>query len=138
MTEPPPRPEVAVGGVAIHRGRLLLVRRGRGVARGAWSLPGGRLEPGESLVEGVVRELWEETGLTVRVVGLCGVAERRSEGAHYVICNHWVIASDPDAATAGDDALAVAWLDREDLGRAEVVPRLTEFLRDRGVLDRLR
>lgn len=133
-----PTPEVAVGGVAIHDGRLLLVRRGRGIARGQWSLPGGRLEPGETLTDGVARELREETGLSVRVVGLCGLAERRSSEAHYVICNHWVVADHPDEARAGDDALAVGWFTRADLTHADLVARLTEFLWHHGVLARLR
>ena len=57
------RPEVAVGAIAVDAGRLLLVRRGHGPAAGLWSVPGGRVEPGEMLVEAVVRELAEETGL---------------------------------------------------------------------------
>ncbi|WP_205745706.1 NUDIX domain-containing protein [Egibacter rhizosphaerae] len=142
MPEPthndPPRPEVAVGGVAIDRQRLLLVQRGRGVATGRWSLPGGRLDPGESLAQGVARELHEETGLAVRVLGLCGLAERRGPSYHYVILNHWVVAEEPDAAAAGDDADAVEWVDRAGLERYELVPRLREFLRSHAVLDRLR
>ncbi|QBI21222.1 NUDIX domain-containing protein [Egibacter rhizosphaerae] len=134
----PPRPEVAVGGVAIDRQRLLLVQRGRGVATGRWSLPGGRLDPGESLAQGVARELHEETGLAVRVLGLCGLAERRGPSYHYVILNHWVVAEEPDAAAAGDDADAVEWVDRAGLERYELVPRLREFLRSHAVLDRLR
>ena len=57
------RPELCVGAIAVEGGRLLLIRRGRGPAQGRWSVPGGRLERGETLAEAVVREVAEETGL---------------------------------------------------------------------------
>lgn len=133
-----PRPEVAVGGIAVVDGRLLVVRRGRGTAQGQWALPGGRVEPGESLAEAVVRELAEETGLSVEVGALCGIAERRGEGYHYVICNHWVTAPAGVDATPGDDASAVAWVDRAQLAAIDAVPRLREWLDDHGVTGLLR
>jgi ADP-ribose pyrophosphatase YjhB (NUDIX family) len=129
------RAEVAVGAVLVRDGRLLLVRRGRGVAVGRWSLPGGRVEPGERLADAVRRELREETGLDVTVGALCGVAERISEQAHYVILDFWVTADGVPAA--GDDAAAVTWADRAALDRLELVDGLVEFLSVNGVLDRL-
>jgi 8-oxo-dGTP diphosphatase len=63
-----PRPDVCVGAVVIDDDRLLLIRRGHGPAAGNWSLPGGRVEFGETMVEALVREVQEETGLDV-VVG---------------------------------------------------------------------
>lgn len=130
-----PRPEVAVGGVCVRDGRLLVVQRGRGVATGRWSLPGGRVEPGETLATAVSRELREETGLDVEVGPLCGIAERISERAHYVILDYWVSAS--GTATAGDDAAAVAWVDRAGLDALDLVDGLIEFLTTNGVLARL-
>lgn len=67
---------VGIGGVVISNGRALLVRRASEPWKGEWSIPGGLLELGESLVGGVERELLEETGLTVRVLGLIDVFER--------------------------------------------------------------
>lgn len=130
-----PRPEVAVGGVCVRDGRLLVVRRGRGVATGRWSLPGGRVEPGETLVAAVTRELREETGLDVEVGPLCGIAERISERAHYVIIDYWVDAA--GTATPGDDAAAVAWIDRGGLDALDLVDGLIDFLTAHGVLARL-
>ncbi len=60
---------VGVGGVIIRDARALLIRRGSEPLRGEWSIPGGILELGETLVEGVARELLEETGLTGESAG---------------------------------------------------------------------
>lgn len=130
------RPEVAVGAVVVRDGKLLLVQRGRGAAVGQWSLPGGRVEAGEALAAAVARELYEETGLRGRVGELCGVAERAGEGWHYVILDYWVDAPSGEPV-AGDDARDVRWAARGDLQRLDLVPRLVEFLDQRGVLDRL-
>src|SRR5271157_6089426 len=72
----PERPVVGVGGVVIENGRALLVRRGSEPLKGQWSIPGGTLELGETLVQGVVREVLEETGFEVRVLDLIEVFER--------------------------------------------------------------
>src|SRR6202521_3228961 len=78
--EYPERPVVGVGGVIIEQGRALLIRRGSEPLRGEWSIPGGTLELGESLEQGVARELLEETGLEVRVLELIEVFDRIFEG----------------------------------------------------------
>jgi ADP-ribose pyrophosphatase YjhB (NUDIX family) len=72
----PEWPMVGVGGVVIDQGRALLVRRAREPALGEWTIPGGLLEVGETLVAGVAREIQEETGLIVRVVELIEALER--------------------------------------------------------------
>src|SRR5215472_13434842 len=74
--EYPDKPIVGVGGVVIEDGRVLLIRRGHEPLKGQWSIPGGTLELGETLVEGTERELKEETGLVVRVLELIEVFER--------------------------------------------------------------
>lgn len=132
-----PPPQKAVGAVCVRDGRLLLVRRARGAGVGLWAVPGGHVEQGESLAAAALRELGEETGLHGQVVGVCGVAERRIDGHHYVIVNHWV---DPDrtAAEAADDADAVTWASRAHLHTLALVPGLWTFLAEHGVLERLR
>lgn len=72
----PEWPMVGVGGVVIDQGRALLVRRAREPALGEWTIPGGLLEVGETLVAGVAREIQEETGLIVQVVELIEALER--------------------------------------------------------------
>ena len=72
---------MGVGGVVVHEGRALLIRRGSPPLQGEWSIPGGMLEVGETLEQGVIRELAEETGLEVSVVELIEVFERIFPGA---------------------------------------------------------
>src|SRR6476620_3543006 len=74
--EYPDRPLVGVGGVVIEDGRALLIRRGTEPLLGEWSIPGGTLELGETLEQGVARELLEETGLEVKVIELIEVFDR--------------------------------------------------------------
>lgn len=136
--EEAPRPVIAVGAVCIRDGRLLLIRRGRGVLIGSWSLPGGHVEHGEMLADAVVRELREETGMVGTVTALCGIAERVSGRHHYVILDYWVaVDAEASPAVAGDDATDVAWVDRAELDELPLVPRLLEFLSENGVLDQL-
>ena len=129
------RPEVAVGAVVVRNRHLLLVRRGRGVSVGRWSLPGGRVESGELLADALRREMAEETGLDVRVGGLVGIAERISDQAHYVILDFW--AETDGTPVAGDDAAAVLWADSDVLRRLELVDGLLDFLSVHGVLAHL-
>ncbi len=74
--EYPDRPLVGVGGVIIDQGRTVLIKRASEPLRGQWSIPGGMLELGESLQDGVAREILEETGLQVRVGELIEVFDR--------------------------------------------------------------
>ena len=130
-------PQVAVGAVCIRDGQLLLVQRGRGVAVGSWSLPGGRVDFGELTADAVVRELQEETGIRGRVIGLCGIAERVFGEHHFVILDYWVDVEAGEAAAA-DDAADVLWADLAALESLPLVPRLMEFLEEHDVLGRLR
>jgi ADP-ribose pyrophosphatase YjhB (NUDIX family) len=128
------RPEVCVGAIAVADGRLLLVRRGRGPAAGEWSVPGGRVEPGETLAEAVVRELAEETGAEGVCDRLVGWAERIGPDHHFVILDFAVTVLDPDTIVAGDDAAEVAWVPLDEVAHHRLVEGLAEFLHEHGVV----
>ena len=132
-------PQVAVGAVALDADRILLVRRGHGPAAGRWSVPGGRVERGETLHEAVVREVAEETGVAVVVDGFLGWVERiddAPDGGHFVILDFRVTVLEPDAPlVAGDDAAEAAWTSFDDLGDLPLAPGLLDFLEETGVLD---
>ncbi|MBA2283156.1 MAG: NUDIX domain-containing protein [Acidimicrobiia bacterium] len=128
------KPAVAVGAIVVVADRLLLVRRGRGPAAGEWSVPGGRVEPGETLAEAVVRELAEETGLEGVCGELVGWAERIGPDHHYVILDFRVTILEDREAIAGDDAAEVAWIPLADVAEQRLVEGLAEFLHDHGVI----
>ena len=129
------RPEVAVGAVCVHADALLLIRRGRGPAAGEWSVPGGRVEWGETLHEAVVRETFEETGLEVVVDRYLGWTERLDDAYHYVILDFAVTALDPTTPpVAGDDAAEATWVPRGDVSDLRLVDGLYDALRDWTIL----
>lgn len=105
MSTPLPAPVPCVGVVCLKGDEVLLIRRGRPPRQGEWSLPGGRIEPGERAVEAALRELREETGVEARISGLLDVVDGLfpEAGRHYVLIDYvaeWV-SGEP---VGGDDA----------------------------------
>ena len=134
MSEAHPRPELCVGAVATFDDRILLIRRGRGPGRGRWSLPGGRVEWGETMAEAVVRELKEETGLDGVCESLLGWIERMTDSYHFVIADFAVTIVDDSDPVAGDDAAEAAWVPLWDVGEMALTDGLAEFLHDHGII----
>ncbi len=132
------RPEVCVGAVAVADDRLLLIRRGHGPAAGEWSVPGGRVEGGETLAEAVVREVAEETGLEAVCDDLVGWVERIGADHHFVILDFTVTVLEPDTLVAGDDAVEAAWVPLDQVASLRLVDGLAEFLQENGILPTVR
>lgn len=143
----------------IENGRTLLIRRGSEPLLGQWSIPGGTLELGESLEHGVLRELQEETGLTVRIVEMIEVFDRiyedevdaagdtgeppgasaRKKGPryHYVIIDYLCERVDGDAK-AGSDVTHVAFATENELEKYGLTETATRILRKAFAMDRAR
>jgi mutator protein MutT len=120
----PIQPIVGVGGVIVKDGKAVIVKRANDPYKGQWSIPGGRVELGESLAEAVRREMYEETGLEVQVGPLIDVFERlqREDGRvryHFVIIDYLCTAVG-GALSAGDDAEDAAWVTSEELERYDI------------------
>jgi 8-oxo-dGTP diphosphatase len=124
-----------VGGI-VHdeRGRLLLVRRGHPPDAGAWSVPGGRVEPGESDAEALVREIREETGLAVAVGRLVGELDRPGPGGVVYAIRDYACVVTGGALSPGDDAADARWFGAADLRGLRVTGGLLETLGGWGVL----
>jgi ADP-ribose pyrophosphatase YjhB (NUDIX family) len=115
----PDHPLVGVGGVVIHRGRVLLIRRGGEPLKGEWSIPGGLVELGEELAEGARRELKEETGLDIEPLEILTVFDRifrkgRRVRYHFVIVD-FACRLRGGRLRPGSDVLEARWVRREEL-----------------------
>ena len=126
MSVDPPRVVVGVAAVIWDKsGKILLIRRGKAPRKGEWSLPGGKVEFGETLLEAVKREVLEETGLTVEVLGMIDVVESVREAdagspdGHYVLIDFGakVVSG---TAVAGSDAAEARWFTLEEIAASEL------------------
>jgi ADP-ribose pyrophosphatase YjhB (NUDIX family) len=126
----PTRPQLAVSGAIFRDGKVLLVRRARSPGKGFYSLPGGRVEFGESLHTALHREVDEETGLKIDIVALAGwreVLPGPAGGGHYLIMSsaaRWV-AREPHLNDEHDD---FKWLEPEAIGDLKVTGGLQEVI----------
>jgi 8-oxo-dGTP diphosphatase len=91
-------------------GRLLLIKRGHEPEAGRWSLPGGRIEPGESDEQALVREVWEETGLVVTPGRLVGTVDRPQPDGRVLVIRDYAAEVTGGELTAGDDAAGARWV----------------------------
>ena len=148
--EYPDRPVVGVGGVVIEDGRALLIKRGSEPLLGQWSIPGGTLELGESLQEGVARELLEETGLEVQVLDMIeafdrifldlaapNVGDRSRPKYHYVIVDY-LCERLAGEAKAGSDVTDVAYAREDELEKFHMTSTATRVLHRAFAMDRER
>jgi 8-oxo-dGTP diphosphatase len=109
-------------------GRLLLVRRAREPGQGRWSVPGGRVESGETDTQAVIREVAEETGLMVEIVRLLGNVQRHAPGAAVFDIHDYCCRVTGGTLRPGDDADDARWCDGQALATLPVVTGLIETL----------
>lgn len=137
----PVRPLVGIGALIIEGDAVLLVKRAREPQKGRWSLPGGLLKVGETVLEGVRREVMEETGLIVEPLQFFTVFERieRDEQGrveyHYVLLDY-ICRVMGGQARPGDDVADLVWVKQTDLnnyqlteGTLPVIHEAFEFLK---------
>jgi 8-oxo-dGTP diphosphatase len=132
--EYPRHPIVGVGGVVIRDNRVLLIRRGTEPLKGEWSVPGGMLELGESLTDGVKREVLEETGLSVRPLEVLAVLDRVQKNGkrvryHYVIIDY-VCRPTGGRLKPGSDVLDARWVESRELPRYKITPKAAAVIAD--------
>jgi ADP-ribose pyrophosphatase YjhB (NUDIX family) len=129
----PGQPIVGVGAVIIHDGKVVLVKRRYEPLAGQWSLPGGRLELGESLEAGLAREMLEETGLEVQVGPVVDVFDRilldpeRKVRYHYVLIDY-LCRPVGGVLAHGSDVAAAEFVDPADLLRFRLTPKATSVI----------
>ena len=124
-----------VGAVATDgQGRLLMIKRGREPGAGLWSIPGGRIEPGETDAEALAREMLEETNLTVEVGQLLGRVQRPFPDGAVIDIRDYAVAVTGGTLRPGDDAADARWVAIADLNSLEITEGLIEALTNWGVL----
>jgi 8-oxo-dGTP diphosphatase len=117
-----------------EHGRLLLIQRGHDPGAGLWSLPGGRVEPGETDAEALVREMREETGLVVEAGELLGSVRRPYRDGDVIDIRDYAATVIGGTLNAGDDAADARWVAEQDFASLPVTEGLAEILTRWGVL----
>jgi 8-oxo-dGTP diphosphatase len=116
------------------QGRLLMIKRGHEPGAGLWSIPGGRIEPGETDAEALVREMLEETGLAVEVGPLIGSVRRPGLDGAVIDIRDYAATVTGGTLRPGDDAADARWVEAADLDSLKITEGLIEALTDWGVL----
>jgi len=132
--EYPDSPLVGVGAIIIDTGRVLLVKRGHPPLAGEWSIPGGALEVGEMVREAAMREVKEETGLSVEAAELLGVYDRVLRDGGGRILYHYVLIDFLCRRVAGElqpasDADEARWFTPEEAGKLPLAADTAEVIR---------
>jgi 8-oxo-dGTP diphosphatase len=116
------------------QGRLLMIKRGHDPGAGLWSIPGGRIEPGETDAEALVREMIEETGLTVAVGRLIGRVRRPGVSGAVVDIRDYAATVTGGTLRPGDDAADARWVAPAELESLDITEGLIDALTGWGVL----
>ena len=118
-------PQVAVGAVVFKDDKVLMVKRSNPPAKGMWAVPGGKINPGETMQQALIREIKEETGLDIEVREIVYVFDVIQYDDNDHISFHYVIIDfscelQGGKLKAGDDALEVRWVSKKDLNQMNI------------------
>ena len=128
-------PVLAVSGVAINADQnILLIQRKNEPAKGLWTFPGGKVEPGETLAAALTREFKEETNLDIDAATLMTTSEAISPQHHFVILVY-KIGSTRGSLSAGDDAQDAQWIALDELKILPTTESVPKVLVDAGLLE---
>ena len=127
-------PICCVGAVLVRDRKILLIQRKNSPAKNLWSIPGGRLNHGESWQAAVEREVKEETALIAYCGSFIGWVERKNHDYRYLIADFEIEADNLEEASPGDDAKDLVFASRRHLDDLELSPGLIEFLTHHMVL----
>lgn len=125
-----PVPLIGIGAVIFNNNEVLLIKRNQAPASGLWSVPGGKMEAGESMTEACQREVLEETGLKIHTKSVLAVVERRLEGFHYVIIDFLaVLMPDQDIEPVAETDVAEArWVRINKISEYDLVEGLSVII----------
>ena len=132
--EYPKQPLIGVGAIIVQSGKVVLVKRGHAPLAGEWSIPGGVLEVGETMREGVIREAREETGLAIEPLDLLGVFDRMMKDDRGQVLYHYVLVDFLCRVLGGDlkaagDAAEASWFTSQEVTRLSLPPDTSEVVR---------
>ncbi len=129
----PDKPQLAVGAIVFHEGKVLLVKRGNPPAKDTWSIPGGSVELGETLQDAAEREIWEETGIVIKAkkpVFTFDFVDKDNQGKiryHYVIIDLYAEYI-KGSIRPGDDVVDVGWFTPSQINDIHINAVTKEFL----------
>ena len=135
-SDTPKYPTIGVGGIVFKGDKVLLIQRGTPPRAGQWSIPGGKQEWGETVSEALVREVHEETGVTMTVGGFVDVIDyltpadptQKQEGFHYTLLDYWGQWVSGDLVPNEGEILDVRWVALDDLGRYKLWSETTRVI----------
>ena len=132
--EYPKQPLIGVGAIIVQSGRVVLVKRGHAPLAGEWSIPGGVLEIGETMREGVIREAHEETGLAIEPLELLGVFDRLTRDERGQVVYHYVLVDFLCRVVGGDlkaadDAVEACWFNSDEVAGLSLPPDTLKAVR---------
>ena len=125
MTEP----RVAVGAVIVRDGKMLVIQRGNEPGAGKWAVPGGMVDPGETMRDALRREIHEEVGLAIEPGGVAWIGELIDGDHHFVLVDFFAEAADDRIAPDPDEVMDARWVEIRDLTKLPLVPTMHDLIR---------